>query len=90
MDYVLSDSDLLDFPRLTWKQLRYLSFRKNQLKQSRSYTQEHLNQSELYSSYVNREVSSVVRFQFRGRSKVYNVWIKIGIGHNPNIEWHCQ
>ncbi|GFY13446.1 uncharacterized protein TNCV_1803171 [Trichonephila clavipes] len=64
-----------------------------QLKQSRSYTHEHLTQSELYSAYVNREDSSVVRLQLRSRhtsSKAYNIWIKRGTGHNPNIEWYCQ
>ncbi|GFQ75908.1 uncharacterized protein TNCT_180021 [Trichonephila clavata] len=63
------------------------------LKQSRSYTHEHLNQSGLYSLCVNREDSSVVRLQLRSRHaslKVCKIWIRTGIGHNPNIEWYCQ
>ncbi|GFQ77727.1 uncharacterized protein TNCT_420171, partial [Trichonephila clavata] len=23
-------------------------------------------------------------------SNVYNIWIRTGIGHNPNNEWYCQ
>ncbi|GFQ71916.1 uncharacterized protein TNCT_419411 [Trichonephila clavata] len=95
MDFVLNDSDLPDFTRLTWKKLRYLTLGIHQLKQSRSYTHEHLNQSGLYSLYVNREDSSVVRLQLRSlslpaNSKVYNIWLRTGIGHIPNIEWYCQ
>ncbi|GFU98794.1 uncharacterized protein TNCV_1215101 [Trichonephila clavipes] len=43
--------------------------------------------------YVNREDSSVVRFQLRSRhtsSKVYNIWIRTSISHIPNIEKYCQ
>ncbi|GFQ74525.1 DDE Tnp4 domain-containing protein [Trichonephila clavata] len=92
MDFV-SDSDLPDFSRLTWKELRYLTLGIYLLKHCRSFTHEHLNQSGLYSLYVNREDSSVVRLQLRLRhtsSKVYNIWIRRGIGHNPNIEWYFQ
>ncbi|GFQ76171.1 uncharacterized protein TNCT_707441 [Trichonephila clavata] len=63
------------------------------LSKGRSYTHEHLNQSGLYSLYVNREDSSVVRLQLRSRrtsSKVYNICIKTGTGYNSNIEWFCQ
>ncbi|GFS83284.1 DDE Tnp4 domain-containing protein [Trichonephila clavipes] len=60
---LLSDSDLPDFPRLTWKKLQYLI----QLKQSRSNTHEHLNQLGLYYLHVNREDSSVARLQLRSR-----------------------
>ncbi|GFX93994.1 DDE Tnp4 domain-containing protein [Trichonephila clavipes] len=42
---LLRDSDLPDFfSRLTWKELQYLTLGIYQLKQSRSYTQERLNQ----------------------------------------------
>ncbi|GFV17733.1 uncharacterized protein TNCV_4407671 [Trichonephila clavipes] len=77
-----SDSDLPDFPRLTWTELQYLTLGIYQLKQSRSYTLEHLNQSGLYSLYGNREDSSVVQLQLRSRyktSKVYNIWRRTGI-----------
>ncbi|GFV29695.1 DDE Tnp4 domain-containing protein [Trichonephila clavipes] len=60
-------SDLSDFPRLTWKELRYLTLGIYQLKQSESYTHEHLNQSGLCSLYVNQEDSSVVRLKLRLR-----------------------
>ncbi|GFX20367.1 DDE Tnp4 domain-containing protein [Trichonephila clavipes] len=42
---LLSDFDLPDFSRLTWKEQRYLTSGIYQLKQSRSNTHEHLNQS---------------------------------------------
>ncbi|GFT00520.1 hypothetical protein TNCV_140801 [Trichonephila clavipes] len=64
---LLSDSDLTDFQRLTWKEQRYLILGICQLKQRRSCTHEHLNQSELYFLYVNRADSSVVRLQLRSR-----------------------
>ncbi|GFU63748.1 DDE Tnp4 domain-containing protein [Trichonephila clavipes] len=86
---LLSDFDLPDVPRLTWKELQYLTLGIHQLKQSRSFTYEHLNQSGLFSLYVKRKYSSVVQLQLRLRhtsSKVYNIWIKRGVGHNTNIE----
>ncbi|GFR14364.1 uncharacterized protein TNCT_285301 [Trichonephila clavata] len=90
---LLSDSGLPDVPRLSWKELQFLTLGIYQLKQSRSCTHEHLNQSGLYSIYVNREDSSVVRIQLRSRhtsSKIYKIWKRTGIGHNPNIELYCQ
>ncbi|GFU96177.1 uncharacterized protein TNCV_4506661 [Trichonephila clavipes] len=48
---------------------------------------------ELYSLYVNREDSAVLRLQLRSRhtnSIVYNIWIRTGIGHNPNIESYSK
>ncbi|GFW30287.1 putative transposase [Trichonephila clavipes] len=56
---------------------------------SRSYTQEHLNQSGLYSLYVNREDSSVVRHQLRLRhpsSKVKSVFFPDS-RLNRFVEW---
>ncbi|GFU40544.1 DDE Tnp4 domain-containing protein [Trichonephila clavipes] len=43
----LNDSELPDFLRLTWKELRYLTLGIYQLKQSQSYIHEHLDQSGL-------------------------------------------
>ncbi|GFW86934.1 hypothetical protein TNCV_2810891 [Trichonephila clavipes] len=47
---MLSDSDLPNFPRLTWKDLQYLTLGIYQLKQSRSYDHEQLNQWALRKS----------------------------------------
>ena len=90
---LVSESELLDFPRFTWDELRSLTIGIYQLKQSRSYTHEYLNQRGLYSLYVHREDPSVIRLQLRSRhtsSKVYNLWIKTGAGRSPNIDWYCQ
>ncbi|GBP88771.1 hypothetical protein EVAR_65370_1 [Eumeta japonica] len=75
----LTDTDLQDFPRLTWDELRQLTIGIYQLKQSQSYTQEHLNEEGMYSIYIHREDDSVLRVQLRSRhtsSKNYNIWIK--------------
>lgn len=90
---LLSDSDLPDFPRLTWEELRHLTLGIYQLKQSRAYTQKHLSQTGIYSLYVHREDASVVRLQLKSRHtsrKVYNIWIRMSTSHIPNIEWYCQ
>ncbi|GFT58431.1 uncharacterized protein TNCV_2119261 [Trichonephila clavipes] len=91
----VSDSDLPDFPRLTWKELRYLTLGIYQFKQSQSYTLTYtlINRGSTYSLCVNREDSSVVQFQLRSRltsSNVYNIRIRTDIGHNPNMKWYCQ
>ncbi|GBP11790.1 Potassium voltage-gated channel subfamily KQT member 1 [Eumeta japonica] len=91
----LTDTDLQDFPRLTWDELRQLTIGIYQLKQSQSYTQEHLNEERMYSIYIHREDDSVLRVQLRSRhtsSKNYNIWIKTersNISHT-NIQWYCQ
>ncbi|GBP93237.1 hypothetical protein EVAR_68244_1 [Eumeta japonica] len=91
----LTDTDLQDFPRLTWDELRQLTIGIYQLKQSQSYTQEHLNEEGMYSIYIHREDDSVLRVQLRSRhtsSKNYNIWIKTersNISHT-NIQWYCQ
>lgn len=89
----LSESDLSDFPQLTWEELRNLTLGIYQLKQSRSYTQEHISQTGMYSLYVHREDVSVIRIQLRSRhtsSKIYNMWIRTAISPMINIEWYCQ
>ncbi|GBP23667.1 hypothetical protein EVAR_80284_1 [Eumeta japonica] len=61
----LTDTDLQDFPRLTWDELRQLTIGIYQLEQSQSYTQEHLNEEGMYSIYIHREDDSVLRVQLR-------------------------
>ncbi|GFT17627.1 DDE Tnp4 domain-containing protein [Trichonephila clavipes] len=88
---LLSDFDLPDFLRLTWKELRHLILGIYKLKQSRSYTHERLNQSALYSLYVNREDSSVVRLQLSCQV----IYSQFGLAIHPNdhkarrrfVEW---
>lgn len=87
----LTDSDLQDFPRLTWDELRELTLGIYQLKQSQSYTQEHLNEKGIYSLYTHREDDSVLRVQLRSRhtcAKNYNIWLKTE--HNNITQWYCQ
>lgn len=89
----LTDTDLQDFPRLTWDELRQLTLGIYQIKESQSYTQEHLDEQGMYSLYIHREDNSVIRIQIRSRhksSKTYNIWIKTRPRHNTNIEWYCQ
>lgn len=89
----LVDADLQDFPHLTWDELRQVTLGIYQLKQSKSYTQEHLNEEGLYSLYIHREDDSVLRVQLRSRhtsSKNYNIWIKTDRSNVAHIQWYCQ
>lgn len=87
----LTDTDLQDFPRLTWDELWQLTFGIHQLKQSQPYTQKHLNEEGIYSLYIHCEDDSLLRVQLQSwhtSAKNYNIWIKAE--WNNITEWYCQ
>jgi len=66
---------LKDFPKLTLNELRNLTLGTYQIKQAKSYTEEHFNDSGLYELLVHKERSDIIRVQLQSRhtsSKIYN------------------
>lgn len=80
-----------DFPRLTVDELKQITFGVYQLKQARSYTEEHLDEDGLYKIFTHKEASDIVRVKIQSRhtaSKEYNLWIRY---HLMGItSWYCQ
>lgn len=92
----LTDDCVEDFPRLTLDELRYITMGVYQLKQSRSYTAEHLQDDGLYKLFYVKETPEVLRLLLRSRhtsSKQYQLWIEYGqhaITTNPISGWYCK
>jgi len=64
---------LKDFLKLTLNELRNLTLDIYQIKQAKSYTEEHLNDSKLYELLVHKERSDIIHVQSRHTSsKIYN------------------
>lgn len=92
-----SGDKLLDFPKLTMKDLRCLTFGVYQIKQAPSYIAHSVEDDSDISIWVHDELGPAgARFQIRSRhsnSVKYNVWI----GYTPNSAswkgitgWYCQ
>ncbi|XP_051159163.1 uncharacterized protein LOC127280299 [Leptopilina boulardi] len=89
----LADTVLTDFPKLTLDELTLLMLGVYQIKQARSYTDEHLSDDGLYSLFIHRQERSIIRVQIQSRhtsSKLYNLWIQYNVGINPIAGWYCQ
>lgn len=58
---------LTDFPRLTINELHNLTLGVYQIKQRKSYTEEHLNDLGLYELYVHKEHNNIICVQLQSR-----------------------
>lgn len=85
---------LNDFPKLTLEELRTLTIGIYQIKQAKSYTEEHFSDSGLYYLLVHKERNDIIRVQLQSRhrsSKIYNAWIQYNNCCSPPISsWYCQ
>ena len=64
-----------------------------QLKQAKSYTEEHLSDDGMHSFLVHKQERKILRVQIQSRHtsfKVYNLWIETNAGPNPISVWYCQ
>jgi hypothetical protein len=80
-----------EFPRLSIDQLRELTLGVYQLKQARSYTQEHFSQDGSYELLLHKQCEGVLRVKIQSRhtqSKSYNLWI--GYDDTEVTGWYCQ
>jgi hypothetical protein len=87
----MDESSFEDFPKLDYKQLRELTLGIYQLKQARSYTQEHLSDTGSYNVFLHKQNADVLRVKIQSRhvaSKVHNLWISYD--HSDITGWYCQ
>ena len=91
-----SDADTIpEFPKLTLQDLRNLTFGLYQLKQAKSYTQEHIKEDGSYEMFVGREFQDLICVKLRSRhvtSKVYYIWIEYAAGGSTAeaiTGWYC-
>lgn len=84
---------VVDFPKLTENELRFITLGSYQIKQAKSYTQEHLASDGMYKLFIHKESTDILRVRIQSRhitSKQYNLWIQYTIGINPITGWYCQ
>ena len=86
----------LDFPILSENDIRNLTLGIYQLKQAKSYTYEHINESGDYSVSVSNIIPGLLRAQLQSRhvsSKKYFVYVQYDNclnGCNKIKAWYCQ
>ena len=88
------DAESLNFPKLSEDFIRSLTFGVYQLKQSKSYTQEHLNDNGEYEFEFIDYDEGIIRVKINSRHKsqtIYNTFIKYNKSLNSPIDgWYCD
>jgi hypothetical protein len=85
-----TDHNLIDFPVLSIEYLTELAFGSYQLKQSKSYTIEHLNENGKYEFEIFKEMNDLLRVKFVSRhskTTVYSTFIEYDLTLIKN--WYC-
>ena len=88
----IEDADF-DFPELSIEDLRRLLFGTYQIKQSKSYVEEHLDSNGNYTIELEGSDDNILRCTIRSRhSNVvkYKVWIQYALIGDPIPAWYCQ
>ena len=78
----ITQESLPDFPRLTLDELRYIALGVYQLKQDKSYTEEHLSDDGMYSFLVQKQERNILRVQIQSRhtsSKKVQEWLAAAV-----------
>ena len=87
---VITETEVSDFPKLSESDLRELTFGVYQIKQAKSYTDEHLKDGQ-YTISVQQNCPEIVYGLIQSRhvsKKKYHVWIKY---HESGIvSWYCK
>lgn len=86
---------LEDFPKLSDSQLRDLTLGVYQLKQAKSYTQEHVSSEGNYEFTVHKEEPGLIRVRIQSRhssSKSYLLWVSYNTDQDEDCitGWYCQ
>ena len=87
------DDQSIEFPVLELNGLRSLFFCIYQIKQSRTYTEEHLADNGNYIVQVAPENSELLRCRIQSRHSNavrYYAWIQYTLSTNAIHSWHCQ
>ncbi|CAF1504733.1 unnamed protein product, partial [Rotaria sordida] len=88
----LDDEDI-EFPEMDLDTLRSLFFGIHQIKQSKTYTEEHLDENGNYVIEVAPGNNEVLRCRIQSRhSKAtrYYAWIQYSLTSNRIVAWYCQ
>lgn len=89
----ITDPQQIDFPILTEEYLSDLSFGSYQLKQAKSYVNEHLKNDGNYSFEIFNEHKGLIRTKVNSRhssKNVYNTWIRFNQNEKtPVKDWYC-
>lgn len=78
-------TSIIDFPRLSWDDLKLITLGTYQLKVAAKYIQEHLTQSSEFGIFLHRQTPQIIRAQIQSRfqkSKKHGVWVKYLSGVN--------
>ena len=89
---MINDTKLDNFPEKTGDELRDLTMGIYQLKQAKSYTDEHFDENGSYEIMAHKKEDSVLKAQIRCRhtsTKTYNLWVECTQGLNPVTGWYC-
>ena len=87
------DDQSIEFPVLDLNELRSLFFGIYQIKQSRTYTEEHLDDNGNYIVQVAPENSELLRSRIQSRHSNavrYYAWIRYILPTNAIHSWYCQ
>ena len=63
-----------------------------QIRQAKSYSEEHQTDAGKYQIFVNKEQDGFPKAQIRSKhtsSRTYNLWIEHSTSVNPITEWFC-
>jgi len=88
----LDDEDI-EFPEIDLDILRSLFFGTYQIKQSKTYTEEHLDENGNYVIQVAPENNEVLRCRIQSRhsnATRYYAWIQYNLTSNGIDAWYCQ
>lgn len=88
----LDAASMEDIPKLTYDELHDITLGIYQLKQAKSYTQEHKKSEHgLYIIQLHKDTSNIIRVKIQSRhktSKNYTIWIEYNI--STVLAWYCQ
>jgi len=93
------DPSTISFPMLTEEYIQHLTFGIYQLKQARSYTNEHLDEQGNYMFELYEEEENILHVKLKSRHQsqtVHNIWIqyfplfKLTEGQSPITDWYCS
>ena len=88
----LEDSDV-EFPEMDLNYLRSLFFGTYQIKQSQTYTEEHLDDKGSYVVQVAPENNEFLRCRIQSRHSNairYHAWIHYNLSTNMILAWYCR
>jgi hypothetical protein len=88
----IEDADF-DFPEISLDDMRALFFGSYQIKQARTYVEEHLDPDGDYTIELGDTDEDILRCTIQSRhsnAAKYKAWIQFSLTGDPIIAWYCQ